>query len=89
MAHFYGTVEGNRGLASRLGAKNSGLSTVAASWSGAVDVNLWHDYENDVDMARVSLTRWRGKGTERILYSGPVSGIELETEKPPTVDVVA
>lgn len=73
MAHFYGTIKGTRGEASRLGGKSSGLQTYAASWAGAVRVYL---YVNDagVDMARVSLTKHRGSGLDRELYNGPVGG---------------
>ena len=81
MAHLYGTVNGNRGLASRLGTKKSGLTTVAASWEGAVQVDLWHDKDNDVDMADVYLIPWKGRGQRRQLYRGPVSGIKQEIKK--------
>lgn len=42
MAHFYGTLQGNRGEASRLGTKDSGITTYAASWEGAVRVHIWN-----------------------------------------------
>jgi hypothetical protein len=72
MAHFYGTIAGQRGEASRLGSKTSGLETVAASWEGAVSVRL---YEKDGrDYCSVSLIPWHGNGTSKILYTGPVSG---------------
>jgi hypothetical protein len=72
MAHFYGTIQGNRGEASRLGSKDSGLDVTAASWQGAVSVQL---YERDgVDYARVTLQPWHGSGTRKDLYDGPVSG---------------
>lgn len=41
MAHFYGTIRGQRGEASRLGGKASGLTTYAASWQGAVPGELY------------------------------------------------
>lgn len=72
MAHFYGTIQGARGEASRLGHKSSGLSVKAASWQGAVSVYLYHD--NGVDCARVSLTTHHNAGVNRVLYDGPVSG---------------
>lgn len=74
MAHFYGTLQGARGEASRLGHASSGLQTVAASWQGAVKTSL---YERDgVDMARVELMPWRGQGCSRTIYDGPVSGAD-------------
>lgn len=75
MAQYRGTISGQRGQASRLGSKASGLVSYTASWQGAVSVSLWYDSRTDTDMADVSLTtHTNGAGTERVLYSGPVSG---------------
>jgi len=74
MAHFYGTLQGGRGEASRLGHKSSGLRVCAASWQGSVRVYLEHDEKTGEDVAIVRLEPWRGKGESRILYQGPVSG---------------
>jgi hypothetical protein len=85
MAHFYGTVQGARGEASRLGHKNTGLNTVAASWQGAVEVDL---YERDgIDWARVSLRPWHGRGKSVELYDGPVSGEDLPIKIPDNPDL--
>jgi hypothetical protein len=77
MAHFYGTVSGKaRSQASRLGSKSSGLRTVAASWQGAVAVDL---YERDgLDCAQITLIPWHGHGTTRVIYDGPVSGAPIK-----------
>ncbi len=74
MAHFYGSIRGQRGEASRLGSKASGLSIKAASWQGAVSVYLYE--QTGTDMARVEFVRHHNAGTERPLYDGPVSGKE-------------
>lgn len=74
MAHFYGTLKGNRGEASRLGSKASGIKACIASWEGAVTVVLWHDAETGVDMASVYLNKHHGAGTDQPLYYGPVGG---------------
>lgn len=71
MAHFIGTVKGQRGEASRLGSKTSGLTTVAASWIGAVRVDL--SERDGVTHALVKLAPWHGAGVDRILYDGPVN----------------
>lgn len=76
MAHFRGTVRGGRTEASRLGHKTTGLSVNAASWEGAVSVYLYVDERTEQDYARVSLAKHQGRGTERVLYDGPVSGEE-------------
>ena len=80
MAHFRATIQGSRGEASRLGTRSSGLQTVAASWQGAVRVELYAC--GDRDLARVSLTPHRGAGVERLLFDGPVDGaVESLTER--------
>ena len=47
MGHFRGTVKGNRGEASRLGTKGSGLHVTANGWDIGVEVLLWHNGEYD------------------------------------------
>jgi hypothetical protein len=74
MAHYYGTLQGSRGRATRCGTRDSGVRTTAASWAGAVEVTLYYAPELDTDCARVELIPWHGRGTSRVLYEGPVSG---------------
>ena len=74
MAHFYGTLQGQRGQASRLGSKSSGLDTTAASWQGSVRVYLRYDEKLDADTVLVSLEPWHGCGISKVLYDGPIGG---------------
>jgi len=69
MSHFYGTLQGNRGEATRSGNKSSGLQTHAAGWGGAISVNLYHDAETGIDMARIFLAPWQDSGGERTLIA--------------------
>jgi len=60
MSHFYGTLEGSRGKATRSGTKNSGITTHAAGWGGAIRVDV---FERDgVDHYRVTLVPWQSSG---------------------------
>ncbi len=64
MSHFYGTLEGNRGEATRCGTKASGITTHAAGWGGAIRVNV---YEREgKDYYRVTLQPWQGSGGEHV-----------------------
>lgn len=74
MSHFYGTLNGQAGEVTRCGSKNSGLRTIAASWQGAVQVDLYA--QDGKDFARVSLTKWRGAGDDVVLYDGPVGALD-------------
>ena len=72
MAHFYGSVQGNSGAGSRLGNKQSGMSATAASWDGAVRVNIHFDEAEGVNKYTVSQILWRGKGVEQVLATGTI-----------------
>jgi hypothetical protein len=72
MAHFYGTVKGGRGGASRLGHASTGLVTRAASHQGAVKTTL--ACIDGVDWATVELVPHNGAGVSRVLYHGTVNG---------------
>jgi len=68
MSHFYGTVQGARGEATRGGMKNSGLKTNAASWAGCIRVEL---YERDgKDYFHITETPWDGQGRSRMIAQG-------------------
>jgi len=78
MAQFFGSVQGNRGAATRLGNKQSGLNVTATSWSGSVRVDLYEEHGRD--FCRVMLMPWRGStGPTREIYSGPIDGSPVET----------
>lgn len=71
MAHFYGTVRGNRGVVSRGGSKNSGLETICASWSGAIRCIAYVNKEG-VDCVRITKTTWHGAGVDKLIYDGVI-----------------
>ena len=79
MSHFYGTLKGNRGKATRQGSKASGVVTYTASWKGAVRVMAWYNEETGKDMVDVSFVSWHGAGSSKLIYRGPISGAEQET----------
>ena len=72
MSWFYGTVQGNRGEASRGGSKESGLTTYCASWQGAIACYAYVDSKTGKDMVRVEKTTWHGAGEYKLLYEGEI-----------------
>jgi hypothetical protein len=71
MAHFYGTVQGHRGEASRLGAKSAGIHTEAAGWSGCIDVQVFFNEKDQRDEFIVRLKPWGSSGGEsRVIAEG-------------------
>ena len=72
MGHFRGLIRGGRGDASRLGTKNSGLTVEAASWAGAIKVDLWH-HSDGTDKFRVVQTQHvNGAGINELLGEGTI-----------------
>lgn len=72
MARFYGTIQGARGPASRLGHKNSGLEVTAQSYNGDVCVFLGVT-ENDEDNAAICIRDHSSRTTDIVLYNGPLT----------------
>ena len=48
MATFYGTLQGCRGLATRLGSKDSGLKVSAQSYDGSVITKLSYNEKDEL-----------------------------------------
>ena len=69
MSHFYGTLQGNRGRATRCGSKKSGMQTYCASWDGAIVCSTYIN-EKGEDCVKVEKTTWQGQGENKVLYDG-------------------
>lgn len=81
MARMYGSVQGSRGEATRLGGGH--MRTLAATWQGAVVVTLRVESTGkgksliQRDFARIELRKWNGAGVECVLYDGPINDPKL------------
>ncbi len=75
MSHFYGTLQGTRGNATRCGDKKSGLQTVAASWAGAIRVYLYRKPGETFDRYTVRADPWYGVGDSALLAQGIVGKV--------------
>ena len=72
MAHFYRTVEGNRGHTSRLGTKSSGIESCVASWDGAIVTEMYWDDAEKINKFTVRNIPWHGVGNSDLLLQGIV-----------------
>jgi hypothetical protein len=79
MSHFYGTLKGNRGEATRCGTKNSGMITEAASWEGKIVVRLFYNEEKKEDWCSIHKSPHFGQGEHTLIYIGPI-GKEADIE---------
>jgi hypothetical protein len=79
MSMYYGTVQGNRGEATRCGSINSGIMATAQSWEGSVMVRMYTRDETGTTMCEIVA----GRGSTaypkgNTLYHGPLAKL-LET----------
>jgi len=72
MSHFYGSLQGCRGEATRCGSKQSGIETYAASWDGAIYVRVQHNEETKEDTFFVAQIKWQENGINQELASGVI-----------------
>lgn len=56
MAYFRGTVQGNRGEASRSSSKDSGLLATANGWNLGGSAHIYHDPARNIDIVRLRVT---------------------------------
>ena len=78
MSHFYGTLQGGAGEATRTGSKKSGLTATAAGWKGAIETEVWINEAGD-DYFRVVLRPWKGSGGKTIpLFAGKLDATFTE-----------
>lgn len=69
MARMYGSVQGNRGDAHRLG--HNKMITYCATVSGAIRCEAFIGPKGQ-DYVLVSMEPWQGAGMHRTIYRGPI-----------------
>ena len=74
MSHFYGSIpcSARKTVPTARAHKSTGLTTVAASWAGAVRVYLWHDDKTGEDKFEVFQSKHHGAGIEKLLSTGVI-----------------
>lgn len=68
MSHFYGTLRGATTV-TKPGTPKSGLTAIAASYRGAIEVTLWVN-EAGTDCYRITQRPWQGEGVSREIAVG-------------------
>ena len=77
MAHFIGKLQGNRGEATRLGSKNSGIEVDADGWNFGVSAKIFYDKDTDQDVVRIFLTG--GSNGGKVKHIGLFTKKDLES----------
>ncbi len=72
MSHFYAKIPNSarKNAATARGHKNTGITTQAASYAGAIEVDVWHNSETGKDEFRVCQILWHGGGIREEIASG-------------------
>lgn len=83
MADLFGSVHGNKGRATRLGTKNSGITTTAETWNGEVRTDLEADGEF---ITKIQPKGSMGDDNGGVLIAGNV-GDDPETPRYVTIDL--
>lgn len=82
MSHFYASIQGNRGEATRQGTKESGMTGHVRSWTLGVRVRCFVNHDGE-DECCVELTS--GSGYEHLMkHIGNFTREDLETENLPS-----
>jgi len=69
MAQFYAEIEGNRGPASRMGSKGSGIWSHTRGWHVGCKVRCHYDEETDSDVVQVYRTSGSSGGASDVLIA--------------------
>lgn len=80
MAHFYANIQGNRGEATRMGTKASGIVGHIRGWDVGARISIDYDKDNDRDICNVYLTTG-SNGYGSGLYLGRFSNVNDEIIK--------
>lgn len=72
MSHFYGTVQGSRGQATRQGGKSSGIRTNTACWGGTIFTCLSYDEDADTDRVTIEVRGWPYGGYHAVIFNGTI-----------------
>ena len=56
MAQFYASIQGNRGEATRMGTKSSGIYGHIRGWDIGAEINMMYDEKTDSDICQITVT---------------------------------
>ena len=83
MAQFRAVIQGQRGKASRLGSKSSGISAEVNGWDSGISVHGYYSEEDKMDKFEVVLNEGNGynRRRERLLGTFTMADLDIPTKK--------
>ena len=86
MAQFRATIQGNRGDASRLGTKSSGLDVTCNGWNLGASASVGYDEDKEEDYVNINLTTGSSySGKYLPLFYGTQAEVNKILEEQPAV----
>lgn len=79
MAKYYGTVQGNRGAATRIGSSSSGITASAQSWNGSL-ITYVHDGDGDEPIFDIEISNGSSAYGSRV-FSGTLGELKEKLSK--------
>ena len=79
MAKYYGTVQGNRGAATRIGSASSGITASAQSWNGSLIAYI-HDGDGDEPIFDIEIANGSSAYGSRV-FSGTLRELKEKLSK--------
>lgn len=73
MAALYGTIQGNRGEATRMGSKDSGFRSSCQSWEGSVITEMNY-YKDDLEIT-IKLSRDSSSYSGNTVFRGSIEDL--------------
>lgn len=77
MAQFYASIQGNRGEATRMGTKVSGIHGHIRGWDAGVEVWIGYNKNTNQNVISISLTKGSNGGGNKNLWTGTEKDLEL------------
>lgn len=69
MAQFYAEIQGNRGSATRMGGKESGIWGHIRGWGVGARIRCFYDEKTDTDIVKVYATKGSGGNGQETLIA--------------------
>jgi len=88
VAHFRATIQGMRGMASRLGSKETGIRATINGWDSGIDVECFYDKTEETDIFVVTLTSGSGYNGRPSKELGRFTRADLEQKETEADEIV-
>lgn len=80
MSAFYGSIQGNRGAATRGGSKSSGYRASAQSWDGSIITDMWYNNDDEL-MVSIGINNGSSTYVQEEIFRGKFTDLKEAFKK--------